>query len=76
MAKRKSNLASTRNTGSKTWRNRMIVNNGEIVKAGSNLIIDNKNIFKIGFGTYKRKNRIYAKIAGRLNIENKKVSII
>jgi ribosomal protein L27 len=76
MAKRKSNLCTTKNKGSKAWRNRMIVNNGEIVKAGSNLIIDNKNKFKVGKSVYKRKNILFAKIAGRVNIKNKKVEII
>jgi len=77
MSRRKSRLGGHRNNlGSKQYRHRIYINDGQFVKAGTIIIIGNTNKFKLGINTYYGKNHtIHAKIEGTVKIKNKKVNV-
>ena len=74
--KRKSRLGGHHNNlGSKTWRKRLFVGNGEFVKAGTIIMKINKNV-KLGKNVYRVKNLIHAKANGIVKISKNKVEVI
>ena len=77
MAKRrKSRLGGHHNNlGSKTWRKRLFVGDGEFVKAGTIIMKINKNI-KLGENVYRVKNLIHAKANGIVRISKSKVEVV
>jgi exosome complex RNA-binding protein Rrp4 len=60
--------------GSKVWHQRLRVTPKQRVKAGALLVMNTKNL-ECGENTYIGNNNIHAKIAGAVEIKNKKISI-
>ncbi len=63
------------NNGSKAHRQRVVVDDGQLVNANS-IIIMNTQSLRAKENTYQSSNNIHAKVSGRVRIKDKRVSVV
>ena len=76
MAKRRNNLGGSRNNlGSKSWRKRVFVGDGQFVRAGSIIMKVGKRI-RLGNNVYRAKNVIHSRVDGVVRVRKDKVEVV
>ncbi len=63
------------NNGSKAYRQRVVVDDGQLVRANA-IIIMNTQSLRAKENTYQSSNNIHAMVSGRVRIKDKRVSVV